>query len=102
MAVAVGSQTKMWGWGGSRQCERQRVIKSYSKVSITGFSSSHFPHGNHDGVYTVRKTLGIACVDQIQEDELCCKEEAIYDQYCISRDHYLSLYLQSRIRSSDY
>ncbi|KAK0369164.1 hypothetical protein CLIM01_13481 [Colletotrichum limetticola] len=78
MAVAVGLQTKMWGRHGVRQCEGQRVIKSYSKASITSFHNSHSRTSERGRMYTVRTTMGPACVGQVQQDEVCCQEEATY------------------------
>ncbi|KAI3530161.1 hypothetical protein CABS02_14609 [Colletotrichum abscissum] len=66
MAVAVDLQTKMWVRAGVRQSEGQRVFKSCSKVSITGFNSSHARTSNRGRMYTVRETLGPACVGQVQ------------------------------------
>ncbi|KAK1471640.1 hypothetical protein CABS01_16349 [Colletotrichum abscissum] len=76
MAVAVGLQTKMWGRHGVRQCEGQRVIKSYSKASTTSFHSSHSRTSDCGRMYTARTTMGPACVGQVQKDEVCCQEEA--------------------------
>ncbi|KAK1503906.1 uncharacterized protein CCOS01_16981 [Colletotrichum costaricense] len=81
VAVAVGLQTKMWGRDGVRQCEGQRVIKSYSKASITNFHTSHSRTSDRGRMYTVRTTMGPACVGQVQKDEVRCQEEATYDQY---------------------
>ncbi|KAI3530988.1 hypothetical protein CABS02_14338 [Colletotrichum abscissum] len=82
MAVPVGLQTEMWGRDSVRQCEEQHVIKSYSKVSITGLNSGHSRTSDRDYMYTVRSILGPACVGQVQKDEVCCQEEAIYDPDC--------------------
>ncbi|KAK0367691.1 hypothetical protein CLIM01_14952 [Colletotrichum limetticola] len=83
MAVAVSLQTKMWGRHGVRQCEGQRVIKSYSKASITSFHNSHSRTSERGRMYTVRTTMGPACVGQVQKDEVRCQEEATYDQYYV-------------------
>ncbi|KAK0367862.1 hypothetical protein CLIM01_14782 [Colletotrichum limetticola] len=74
------------GQDGERQCEWQRVIESYSKASITGFHSIHSRTSDRGRMYTVRTTIGPACVGQVQKDEVCCQEEATYDQY-YSFDH---------------
>ncbi|KAK0370949.1 hypothetical protein CLIM01_11701 [Colletotrichum limetticola] len=81
MAVVVGWQTKMWGRDGVEQCGGQRVIKSYSKASIAGFHSSHSRTSDRGRMYPVRTTMGPARVGQAQKDEVCCQEEATYDQY---------------------
>ncbi|KAK1521562.1 hypothetical protein CABS01_16538 [Colletotrichum abscissum] len=79
MAVAVGLQTKMWGRDSVRQCEGQRVIKSYSKASIISFHST----SDRGRMYTVRTTLGPACEGRIKKTKaVCCQEEAIFDPYC--------------------
>ncbi|KAK0367741.1 hypothetical protein CLIM01_14900 [Colletotrichum limetticola] len=62
MGIAVDLQTKIWGRDGKRQCEGQRVTKSYSKASITGFNSSHSRTSDRGRMYTVRTTIGTACV----------------------------------------
>ncbi|KAL4404025.1 hypothetical protein CABS03_14900 [Colletotrichum abscissum] len=54
MAVAVSLETKMWGRDSVRQCEGHRVIKSYSRVSITGFNSRHSRTSDRDRMYTVQ------------------------------------------------
>ncbi|KAK1515423.1 hypothetical protein CABS01_16700 [Colletotrichum abscissum] len=69
------------GQDGERQCEWQRAIKSYSKASITGFHSIHSRTSDRGRMYTVRTTMGPAWVGHVQKDEVCCQEEATYDQY---------------------
>ncbi|KAK1500037.1 hypothetical protein CABS01_17012 [Colletotrichum abscissum] len=44
----------MWGRDSVRQCEGHRVIKSYSRVSITGFNSSHSRTSDRGRMYTVQ------------------------------------------------
>ncbi|KAK1500036.1 hypothetical protein CABS01_17011 [Colletotrichum abscissum] len=44
----------MWGRDSVRQCEGHRVIKSYSRVSITGFNSRHSRTSDRDRMYTVQ------------------------------------------------
>ncbi|KAL4403216.1 hypothetical protein CABS03_15349 [Colletotrichum abscissum] len=82
------------GQDGERQCEWQRVIESYSKASITGFHSIHSRTSDRGRMYTVRTTMGPACVGQVQKDEVCCQEEATYDQYYMAASthdqHHLS------------
>ncbi|KAK1452550.1 hypothetical protein CTAM01_17275 [Colletotrichum tamarilloi] len=54
MAVAVGSQTEMWGRDGVRQYEGHHVMKSYCQVSITAFNSSRSRTSDRDHMYTVQ------------------------------------------------